>query len=219
MLAKDLITESILPLRTSTSGEDAMQLMRDAVVRHLPIVNNTQFLGVISEDDLLEGDLDQPVGNYTLTIPKPFVHANDHLVEVLRVIGQSKLTLIPVLNDAGDYLGVITQEDLLTHLARATSLAENGSILILEVNRRDYSPSEITRIIEGENGIVLMMYLSSEPQLELIEITLKLHAPSMSRIVSSLERFKYKVKASYQESDYNESLKENFDALMHYLNV
>ena len=64
-----------------------------------------------------------------------------------------------------------------------------------------------------------MMYLSSEPQLELIEITLKLHAPSMSRIVSSLERFKYKVKASYQESDYSESLKENFDALMHYLNV
>src|SRR5690606_5960392 len=159
----------------------------DAVVRHLPIVNNTQFLGLISEDDLLEGDLDEPVGNYALTIPKPFVNANDHLVEVLRVIGQSKLTLIPALNDAGDYLGVITQEDLLTHLARSTSLAENGSILILEVNRQDYSPSEITRIIEGENGVVLMMYLSSEPQLEIIEITLKLHAPSMSRIVSSLE--------------------------------
>lgn len=219
MLAKDLITEAILPLRTSTSGEDAMQLMRDAVVRHLPIVNNTQFLGLISEDDLLAGDLDQPVGNYTLTIPKPFVNAKDHLVEVLRVIGQSRLTLIPVLNDAGDYLGVITQEDILTHLARATSLAENGSILILEVNRRDYSPSEITRIIEGEDGIILMMYLSSEPQSEVIEVTLKLHAPSMSRIVSSLERFKYKVKASYQESDYSETLKDNYDALMHYLNV
>lgn len=41
----------------------------------------------------------------------------------------------------------------------------------------------------------------------------------MSRIVSSLERFKYKVKASYQESDYSETLKDNYDALMHYLNV
>lgn len=219
MLAKDLITESILPLRTSTTGEDAIQLMRDSVVRHLPIVNNTQFLGLISEDDLLAGDLHEPVGSYALSLHRPFVNARDHMVEVLRVMGQAHLTVIPVLNDAADFLGVITLEDLLMHLARETSLAENGSILILEVNKRDYSPSEITRIIEGEDGIVLLMYLSSEPQSEITEVTLKLHAPSMSRIVSSLERFKYKIRASYQESDYSDTLKENYDALMHYLNV
>ena len=80
-------------------------------------------------------------------------------------------------------------------------------------------PEDLDPGYQGEDGIILMMYLSSEPQSEIMEVTLKLHAPSMSRIVSSLERFKYKVKASYQESDYSETLKDNYDALMHYLNV
>jgi acetoin utilization protein AcuB len=219
MLAKDLITESILPLRTSTTGEDALHIMRDAVVRHLPIVNNTQFLGLISEDDILAGNIEDPIGSYELAAHKPYVNADDHLVEVLRIMGQGRLTVIPVLNDKGDYLGLITQDDLLAHLASATSLAENGSILIIEVNRRDFTPGEIGRIIEGENGIILLMYLSSEPQAEVMEVTIKLHAPSVSRIVASLERYKYKVKASYQESDYTESLKENYESLLNYLNV
>jgi acetoin utilization protein AcuB len=219
MLAKDLISDGIMPIRTSTMGEDALQYMRDAVVRHMPIVNNTQFLGLISEDDLFAGDLEAPLGSFELSAHKPYVNEHDHIVEVLRVMGQGRLTLIPVLNDKGDYLGVITQEDLLAYLARATSLAENGSILILEVNRRDYTPGEIGRIIEGEDGIILLMYLSSEPQAEVLEVTIKLHAPSISRIVASLERFKYLVKASYQESDLNENLRENYEALLHYLNV
>lgn len=219
MLAKELITEGIVPLRTSTLGEDALQYMRDAVVRHMPIVNNTQFLGVISEDDLYAGDLEAPIGSFELTAHNPYVNEHDHLVEVLRVMGQARLTLIPVLDDQGDYVGVITQEDLLHHLARATSLAENGSILILEVHRRDYMPGEIGRIIEGEDGIILLMYLSSEPQAEVLEVTIKLHAPSISRIVASLERFKYKIRASYMESDYSDHLRENYESLMHYLNV
>lgn len=219
MLAKDLITESILPLRTSTSGEEALHIMRDAVVRHLPIVNNTQFLGLISEDDILSGNMDEPIGSFELVAQKTYVNENDHLVEVLRIMGQSRLTVVPVLNDKGDYLGLITQDDLLAHLAKATSLAENGSILIIEVNRRDFTPGEIGRIIESENGIILLMYLSSEPQADVMEVTIKLHAPSISRIVASLERYNYKVKASYQESDYTESLKENYESLLHYLNV
>lgn len=219
MLAKDLITQAIMPLRTSTAGEDALQFMRDAVVRHLPIVNNKQFLGLISEDDILAGVLDDPIGASELSTHHPYVHQNDHIVEVLRIMGQGRLTVIPVLDENGDYMGVITMEDLMTHLGRATSLAENGNILIVEVNRRDYTPGEISRIIEGEDGVILMMYLSSQPQSEVIEVTLKIHAPSISRIVASLERFNYQIKASYQESDYAEELKENYDALIHYLNV
>ena len=73
-------------------------------------------------------------------------------MEVLRVIGQSWLTLIPVLNDAGGYLWGDHPGGYPHHLARACLLAENGSILILEVNRRDYSPSEITGSLKGRTG-------------------------------------------------------------------
>jgi len=219
MLAKELITEAILPLRTSVSADDALQIMRDLVVRHLPIVNNMQYLGLVSEDDLLAGDPEAPLGSFELTSLKTHVNENDHVVEVMRVMGQARLTVIPVLDRKGNYIGVITQEDLMVHFATATSLAENGSVIILEVNRRDYMPGEIGRIIEGEDGVILLLYLSGDPGAEVLEVTLKLHAPSIARIVSSLERFNYRVKASYQESDLNETLEDNYKALLHYLNV
>lgn len=219
MLAKELITEAILPLRTSVSADDALQIMRDLVVRHLPIVNNLQYLGLVSEDDLLAGDPDAPLGSFELSSLKTHVNENDHVVEVMRVMGQGRLTVIPVLDRKGNYVGVITQEDILAHFATATSLAENGSVIILEVNRRDYMPGEIGRIIEGEDGVILLLYLSGEPDAEVLEVTLKLHARSIARIVSSLERFNYRVKASYQESDLNETLEDNYKSLLQYLNV
>jgi acetoin utilization protein AcuB len=219
MLAKELITEAILPLRTSVSADDALQIMRDLVVRHLPIVNNLQYLGLVSEDDLLAGDPDAALGSFELTSLKTHVNENDHVVEVMRVMGQARLTVIPVLDRKGNYVGVITQEDILAHFATATSLAENGSVIILEVNRRDYMPGEIGRIIEGEDGVILLLYLGGEPGSEVLEVTLKLHAPSIARIVSSLERFNYRVKASYQESDLNETLEDNYKALLHYLDI
>lgn len=219
MQARQLMNEVIPPLRTSYTGEEALLFMRDHVVRHLPIVNNTQFLGLLSEDDILDADPEEAIGSYELTAHRPYVNEGDHLVEVLRIMGQARLTVVPVLDDEGNYLGLITQEDLLSHFARATSLAENGSILIIEVNRRDYTPGEISRIIESEGGVILLLYLSSEPQADILEITLKLHAPSVSRIVASLERYKYRIKASYQESDHSDSLRENYEALIHYLNM
>lgn len=219
MQAIHLISDVILPLKTSVSGEEALQLMRDHIVRHLPIVNNTQFLGLLSEDDILNHDTDEPIGSYELSALRPYVNEHDHIVEVLRVMGQARLTVIPVLNNKGDYLGLITQEDLLAAFCRATSLAENGSVIIIQVNRRDYAPGEISRIIESENGFILLMYLSSEPQDEILEITIKLHAPNIGRIVASLERYDYKIHASYQESDYTDQLRENYDALLHYLSM
>ena len=53
MIAEKIISTAILPLKTSDTGNDALTIMEDFFVRHLPIVNDKQLLGVISEDDIL----------------------------------------------------------------------------------------------------------------------------------------------------------------------
>lgn len=44
MLAKELISDIILPLKTSDTGITALNWMEEFRVSHLPIVNNQDFL-------------------------------------------------------------------------------------------------------------------------------------------------------------------------------
>ena len=117
------------------------------------------------------------------------------------------------------FLGVITLETLLAHFAQSTSLTEVGSILVLEIGRRNYSLAEIARLAEYEQATILSSAILSQPDSMNLEVTLKFNTREINGLVATYERFGYNVKASFQESDYLDDLQERYDALMSYLNV
>jgi len=219
MTAESLVSNSIIPLRTSDTGEEAIEMMNDFLVRHLPIVNNKQLLGLISEDDILNYDVEEPIGSYSLSLIRPYVSSKDHIYEVMRQLAESYLTLIPVINDEGDYVGLITQEDLLRHFAQTASFAEPGSIVVLEMSRRDYSLAEIARIVESETALILSAFITSHMDSTRIDVTVKINRQNIQNILATFDRFEYQVKASFNESEYMDSLRERYDALMSYLKV
>ncbi|MCB0568677.1 MAG: CBS domain-containing protein [Phaeodactylibacter sp.] len=219
MTAENLISDTVVPLRTSDTGEDALGMMNDFYIRHLPIVNDKQFLGLISEDDILNHDVEEAVGSYKLSLAHAYAKGSDHIYEVLRLLAQHNLTVIPVVDNENNYLGLITLEDLMMLFAKTASFAEPGSILVLEINKRDYSMAEIARIVESEGATILSSFLTSNVDSSLIEVTLKVNRQNLQSIIATFGRFKYIVKASFNETEYVDSLRERFDALMSYLNV
>lgn len=219
MIAETLISNVIIPLRTSDTGEEALGMMEEFYVRHLPIVNNEQLLGLISEEDILDFDPNEAVGSYSLSLSRPYVSGQDHTFEIMRQLAQLDLTLIPVIDTDNNYLGVVTQEDILKFFANTSSFAEPGSIIVLELNKRDYSMSEIARIIESENAIILNSFITSHPDSVKMEVTLKINRQNIQSILATFERFDYLIKASFNEFEYYESLRERYDSLISYLNV
>lgn len=220
MTAKYLVTNLIPPLKTSDTGEQAITWMQEFNVHHLPIVNNEQFLGLISEDDILDmNDLFVPIGNHPLSLFRPFVHEHAHIYEVIKVCCDLGLSIIPVVDEQENYVGVITLQSLVQHFGTLSSIRENGGIVELEVNKNDYSLSEIARIVESNNALILSNYLTSLPDTAKILITLKLNVSDLKHIIATFERFNYKITAFYQETEYYEQLKERYDSLMNYLNI
>ncbi len=219
MIAEKLVSDDLIPLRTSDTGEEALEMMNEFYVRHLPIVNNRQLLGLISEDDILDFDATEAVGSYSLSLTRPYVKSSDHIYEVMRILAESFLTLVPVVDEENNYIGVITQESLLRYFANTTAFAEHGSILVLEVQRHDYSLTEIARIIESENVLILSVFIASDETASTIDITIKTNAQNLQAVIATFERFNYNIKASFNEADYMDSLKERYDSLMMYLNV
>ncbi|KXK39491.1 MAG: CBS domain-containing protein [Saprospiraceae bacterium] len=219
MTAKELISQSILPVQTSDLGIQVLDMMQANHVSHLPIVNHEQLLGVISEDDILIHNTEDPIGTYRLSYLRPFCLDNDHIFEVMARLGKLELTVIPVIDAEEKYLGVITVEDLMKYLAVHFSFTEPGGIVVIETSRENFSLSEIARIAESEEVTILSSFVNSVPDSFRLFITLKLNKQNIQAFKASLHRFGYDVYASFSEAEYSDDLKERYDSLMAYLNV
>lgn len=220
MYARELISEDIPPLKTSDTGERALAWMDEFRVSHLPIVNNVDFLGLISESDILDfNSASEPIGGHSLNLSRPFVFDYQHTYDVLKVMSSLKLSVIPVLNDKDQYLGLIHLSTLLQHFAEMASMKESGGLLVLELNIHDYSLSEISRIVESNDGKILSLYISSHIDSTKLEVTIKINKTDLSAIIQTFNRYNYTIKASFHQSEYVDDLKDRFDSFMSFLNI
>lgn len=221
MYASDLISEVIPSLKTSDLGQTALNWMEIFRVSHLPIVNNQDFLGLISDADIY--DLNQaaePIGNHELALIKPFVYADQHIFEVIGLASRLKLSLVPVLDRKNHYQGVITTNDLVRHIAGISSMDQHGGILVLDLLERDYSLTQIAQIIESNNIKILSMYITSPPDSTRLEVTIKVNSIDLTSVIRTFERYNYEVKTWVTTNDSMENLySERFDMLMKYLNM
>lgn len=219
MIAKRLISSDIIPIKTSETGEVALQLMSDNLVRHLPIVNKSELLGTLSEDDVLAHDSSEPIGSYNLSLNRISAQEDMHLFDVMNLMSEYRLSVIPVVDEGDVYLGAICLEDLLNFFTRSFSLAETGSIIVLEMHKIDYSLAEIAQIVESERAAILCTFITTTADSMKVFVTLKINKQEIGTILSAFERYEITVKASYSETEYIDSLKERYDSLMNYLSV
>ena len=220
MTAKSLIALDIPSLSVEQTGRDAFHLLSDFHVKHLPVVDKGQLVGLLSEEDIFNHKLYDPIASYDLSLIRRFaVRESEHIFEVMRVMGDNRLTVIPVINDEGTYLGLITQNDVLRYFANMYSFSEPGAVLVLEMTRRDYSLATIARIVEEEDVKILNAFVTSIPDPDDVQVTLKLNRHDLGRTIASLERHGYEVKETFSEIEHSDSLKERYESLMNYLNV
>ena len=218
MRAIELITDEIPPLTHTDSGEKALHWMDEFKVSHLPVLKNGNFVGLLSESDVLDKmNLVENLDKLFDHLPRPYVYANAHIYEVLSKISEHKISVLPILDENEKYLGCTTVYHLLTIIANTGSIKESGGILVLEVNSVDYSMAQIAQIVESNNAKILSSYIMSSTDSNKLEITLKINLIDLSRIIRTFERYDYVIKASFQKSEGDDDIQYRYDALMNFL--
>lgn len=221
MLARDLIKDTIPPLKSSDTGLRALNWMEEFRVNHLPIVENVNYLSLISEDDILRINSPQEsLKNYIIIPFRPFVREYQHVSDVIKLIAQLKLSIVPVLDDQENYLGAISLPDLVQHIGEIISVQDPGGVIVISLNLNDYSLSKIAHIVESNDAIILNSYITSDPSdHKKLDLTLKINKTDLSRILATFYRYNYEVKASYHQSEFTDNLKSRYDSFMNYLNM
>jgi acetoin utilization protein AcuB len=220
MIAIELISNIIPTLKTSDSVQKALDRMSEFKLYHLPIVNESQFLGLISEDELLEErDQNRVIGELNLTIINPFVFENSHIYDVIRLFNQLQLSLVPVLDLDNNYLGVVSINNLLSYTGEMYAANEPGGIIVLTINNRNNSLAHMAQIVEADNAQILSSYVNTFADSTRLEVTLKINKTELAGIVSSFERYNYEVSAVFNNSQKDDGSADRFNSFMNYLNV
>ena len=220
MNALELISEEIPPLTHSDTGEKVLRWMEEFKVSHLPVLKNGNFVGVISESDILDKlNTDDTLDVLFDHLPRPYVTKDAHIYEVLAKIAEHKLSIMPVLDQDESYIGCSSIHHIATLIANTGSIKENGGIIVLEVNKIDYSMAQIAQIVESNNTKILSSYIMSPSDSTKLEVTLKINRVELSSIIRTFERYDYVIKASYQKGQSDDDIQFKYDALINYLNL
>jgi len=190
-------------------------------ISHLPVVEEHQYYGLVSDKMIYDLDMaEKEIREFQDKLLVPFVFTNQHIYQVVAVISEFKLSVVPVLDLRKNYKGVVTAFDLAKSFADLVAVDEPGGVIELELNPIDYSLSRITQIIEGNDAKILSLYVRKQRDSKLITVTMKVNVIDLSRIIQTFVRYDFNISAVYMdESMLNELYDDRFDQFMKYMNV
>lgn len=221
MVAFELLSEVVPVVRKTDLATEALNWMDVFKVSHLPIVEDKDYIGLISDADIFDfNNPEAKILDHQLSLQRPFIKEHQHIFEIAELVSQHKITTIPVLNADEKYMGLITTNDLAQELAHLMSVENPGGIIILEVKINDYALSEIAQIVESNDNKILSLYVKTIANTDIIEITLKLNRTDISAVIQTFERYSYKIKQIFSEnSKMDSSLKDRLDSFLKYLSI
>jgi len=221
MRAEELINHRVPPLKMSDDAHKAILWMEELRCNQLPVVDSEKFLGLISEDIILEqNDLKKKIADFDLICERCYVSVASHFYEVIKTASENNVQTVGVLDKDEKYCGVITVQDTIAAVAQSISIKMPGGILILSMEQRDYSLSEISRLVEENNAKIISSNVIEDPiDRDKIKVTIKINTHELNRIVATLERFGYHITGRFEDSKPDDSQREKLDMLFKYLEI
>jgi predicted transcriptional regulator len=219
MPLRNYIINDVKPLLLSGKVADLQMLFNQLTYSHIPVKNDDGiYLGCISENDAHCFESDKPLADCTYAIEGFFVRHTATWLNVLEVFAENNANIMPVLDTDNNYLGYYELNDVINVFNETPFLSEVGGILIVEKGLQDYSMSEITQIIEANNGKVLGAFLSKIER-DVVQITVKIANASLNEVIQSFRRYSYNIISETEGDVFIENLKERSDYLNKYLNM
>jgi CBS-domain-containing membrane protein len=219
MLVNQLLNTGFPSLNIADKASFALQLMDDYDVLHLPVLSQDKFVGVVAKDDLLDDEEAAIHLSSPNILYKYSVKSEEHFLSALKLIAQFDLSLLPVINDQTELVGVILSKDLVKAVSLFLGIDEKGAVIVLETDKRNYSFGELSRLVETNDAYITQLNTYTEASSGLVVITIKINKIEVSDIVATFQRYDYVVRYFFGEEEYANELKENYHHLISYLNM
>lgn len=214
----DYITNDYKAIDSQETIADVQDFFVDVSFSHFCVLNEGVYIGCIASDDVETFDIDKKVADYKYALEGFFARKNMIWLDVLEVFAKNHSNIVPVLDENNSYLGYYELEDIIKFFHETPFLKEQGGIIVVQKSISDYSMSQITQIVESNNGKLLGLFVS-EADIEKVQVTIKIALGGMNDIIQTFRRYNYEIISEHHEDNYLNSLKERSEYLDKYLNI
>lgn len=220
MLTIELINNNIPRLQLQDTVSKALRLINDFRVTHLPVVSDDKYLGLVSEEDLLDAEeTKMPIELMQENFVQAAVKDNEHFLNAVNFSNQFDSTVVPVINEEKELVGVITANDLLKTLGNFSGTNEIGGLIVLEMERSQFAISEISRIVESNDATIYHLNTTIDPDTGMFTVTLHVNKKEISAIVATFERYEFDVIYYFGNEQFENEIHSNYRHLMNYLDI
>lgn len=220
MLTRELVTQSLPSLHLHDKVYQALQLMNDNQVTHLPVTDGEKYAGLVSEDDLLQAEndhilleeMDQSLFSFS-------VREDEHFLKAVQLAAENGLSVVPVVNEENELTGTVSYNELLRHASAFMSLNEPGGLIVLELPSNQYSFNEISKLVETNDAQITQLNTINDAETGMMQVTIRVNKPEISDIIATFQRYEYNVRYFFGDEQYANELRTNYDNLMNYLKM
>lgn len=220
MIAQQLLSNDIFPLKKTDSCETALLLMQDWKIAELPVVDSGIIVGYVTLHQVADASAKAKV---TSLINSPLAYKvgeQTHIFELIKIFAETGLSMLCVTDETGARLtGIISYYNLIKSY-KLTALAQPGAIIVLQMASRSYTLTEISRLVEMNDAKVLHVYIhKSSADDDQIDVSIKINTVQVKTILNTFDRYQYHITGVFQADQSEEEVDSRFKILMHYLKL
>ena len=197
----DTLFRDIAPLSTVDTVEAALLQMAEEHVSHLPVLSPDGRLDAVVTEGALRAQPDPSVRLGGLVAGEPVkVLADTHVFDAAQLMRHHMLSTLPVVDETLQYLGLVLRQDVFGQLAHMLATEEPGAIVVLDVDRRDFSLGQVAQIVE-QNGVrILSVSTEDDPGAGRVLVTLKLNVSDTARVRHMMAHYNIRVADVFDEA-------------------
>ena len=215
------IADNLYPsLHLSDTVAAALQLMGDFKATHLPVVSEEKFLGLISENDLVDHeDKNVTLEVFQNNLISAAVGDNNFFLKAATISNLYQTNVIPVINEESQLSGTISSAALINEMGNFSGSSEFGALIVLQMPRTRFAISELNSIVESDGATILHLNVSPHHLPDVLEVTLQINKKEISTIIATFERYEYTVSYYSGEELFENEISLNYNNLMNYLQI
>lgn len=214
----DYINNDIKAINITESISDVQNFFSELNFSHFPVVEEEVYVGSLESEDIITFDSSKKIADYRYSLDGFFARNNMIWLEVLEVFAKNNTNIVPVLDEKNKYIGYYEISDIIRFFHETPFLKETGEIIIVKKRTLDYTTSQLSQIIESNNGQILGIFISDSDS-EFTQITIKMSLGAVNEIIQTLRRYDYEILSEHHEDNYINTLKDRSDYLDKYLNI
>jgi acetoin utilization protein AcuB len=166
MKVKSMMISDPITITKNASIEEAIQLMKDNSIRHLPVVSEQGELeGFVTLADLKLGLIPSLFGDVTLKdliIEEPVtVNPEDSIETAAKLIYTHKISGMPVVKNK-KLLGIITETDMLRTFIDMMGILTESSRIEVVIGEEPEAFKKVLQMIQDHGGDIINVGLSGQ---------------------------------------------------------